>query len=149
MSRKATKNRGKQKYPIPEQLKKLRVTQNDFGKWLDKTANSIVRRDRKRIKGTIVKSIYRDAIYKAVCHDCDVDYYTGKKLNWKLTFSSAKLSYRSSKNDKYLPTIDHEKLSATLPVFRVCSMRTNKCKSNYSINELLEQYEWFIKKQKK
>lgn len=140
--------RGAKEYQIPSFLTKVKISQDEFGKWLDKVTNAHLRRDRKRLGGQkILPVTYRKAIYKAIKDSCGRDYYTGEKLDWNLLqhFAGTKIS---NGRDKLIPTIDHEKLSATAPIFRICSMRTNKCKSDYSVAEVLAFAETLIQYQK-
>ena len=137
--------RGAKEYPIPLVLTNAGISQDLYGKWLDKVTTPHLLRDRKRLVGqTIERKVYRVAIHKAVVESNGKDYYTGEPLNWKLlqhfsgstVSTTAKGSKRASQ--EMTPTLDHENLSAKHPVFRICSMRTNKCKSDYSIDTLLD-----------
>lgn len=138
--------RGARQYPIPAFLSAKGISQDEFGRWLDKATLAHVRRDRKRIKEKIVPKLYRTAIYQAVIERPGRDYYTGEELDWALLqhFAGAPIPGRE---DKKVPTVDHENLSATNPIFRICSMRTNKCKSDYSIIHVLEFATALIKHQ--
>lgn len=140
--------RGTRSYPIPAHLKQMGITQDDFGNWLDRVTNAHTKRDRRRWKGQVERKVYRAAIYKAVAAGGDRDYYTGEPLNWKLLEYFAK-SRVANRREKECPTIDHESSNPRAPVFRICSLRTNKCKSNYSTRELGEFCRAFIKHQKK
>jgi hypothetical protein len=129
--------RGSKKYPIPKHLLKIGISQDDFGNWLDNVTLSHVRRDRKRFKVKISGEVYRKAIHKAVLDDSDKDYYTSEPLNWHLIrYFSKDYTTIPIEKHKYFPTIDHENLSATEPIFHICSLRTNICKSNYTITEV-------------
>lgn len=129
--------RGARKYPIPAFLSAKGISQEAFGRWLDKVTVAHLVRDRKRIKEQIVPAIYRRAIYHAVIERPGRDYYTGEELDWTLLqhFAGKRIPERE---EKKVPTVDHENISATEPVFRICSMRTNKCKSDYEVAELVE-----------
>ena len=130
--------RGARDYLIPEFLVKQGFSQQIYGSWLDKVTVSITRRDRKRLEPEEVKlEIIRRAVHTAVCNGGDRDFYTGETLDWKLLQhfnldpTQASKAYHSR-----VPSVDHFVLSATNPVFRICSLRTNKCKSDYSLQEL-------------
>lgn len=130
--------RGSRRYPVPSFLQKIEIKQNVFGSWLDRVTAAHVRRDRKRLtKKTIKPAIYRLAIYLAVKESNGKDFYTGEALDWTLLehFAGKKTLQREQKK---VPTLDHHNLSAIAPIFRICSMRTNKCKSDFSISEVLE-----------
>ncbi len=122
---------------IPPHIQALGISQELFGEWLDRATNSHVRRDRQRTEAIVRPQVYREAIYRAVASGSDRDYYTGELLDWRLLrhFST---SDNADRDERLLPTVDHVGLDVELPVFRICSMRTNKCKSNYSIEQLVE-----------
>ncbi|HXC02781.1 MAG TPA: hypothetical protein VNU49_09040 [Opitutaceae bacterium] len=135
--------RGARKYPIPEHIKAQGVLQKDFGGWLDRVSAAHIRRDRKRTGVRIQAAVYREAIYRAVCDGGDHDFYTGEPLDWKLLRFISK-SDGVGRDERQIPTVDHEGLSTDAPVFRISSMRTNKCKSNYSVEHILEFCEAFV-----
>jgi hypothetical protein len=139
--------RGAKKYPIPEHFVALGISQELFGRWLDRITNAHIIRDRKRTKSKISAAVYRQAIYRAVCDGGDRDYYTGERLNWKLLRYFSKID-DASRDQRLVPSVDHEGFDTEAPVFRICSLQTNKCKSDYSIEQLLEFCETLIKHQK-
>ncbi len=139
--------RGARKYPVPEHISKLGISQESFGRWLDRITNAHIVRDRKRRTDVkILAEVYRKAIYRAVCDGGDRDYYTGEPLDWRLLRYFSKSG--SSRDGRLVPTVDHEGASTESPAFRICSLRTNKCKSDYSVSELLEFCEAFIRHQR-
>jgi hypothetical protein len=140
--------RGARKYPVPDHISKLGISQEAFGRWLDRVTNAQIVRDRKRTGARVLAELYRQAIHRAVCDGGDLDYYTGEPLDWRL------LRYFSKGNGvgrdcRLLPTVDHEGLSANAPIFRICSLRTNKCKSDYSVMDLLNFCQAFIRHQRR
>ena len=123
-------SRGARDYPIPVFLTEQGITQHTYGVWLDKVTAAITRRDRERLKpATILPAVVRRAVHDAVCNGGDKDFYTGEPLDWRLLQHFNLEPTRADKSD-------HHILSATNPVFRICSLRTNKCKSDYSLDEL-------------
>jgi hypothetical protein len=146
--------RGAKQYPLPEFLKNKGITQDKYGKWLDKITTPHLKRDRKRLKCPIDRKIYRAAIHKAVCSSHGKDYYTGLDLDWKLLNHFADIPTKETTkgikrpNQEKVPTVDHENLSATKPTFRICSLMTNKCKSDYSLKQLIWLAEALLRKQK-
>lgn len=141
-------SRGARKYPIPDFLERCGIDQNHYGRWLDKVTNAITRRDQKRLKQPLSKACFRCAIHNAVCDGGDRDYYTGEKLNWKLLQHFNGIAVPERKHHE-VPSVDHDRVHPTKPIFRICSLRTNKCKSDYSIEEVLAFCEAFVAKQKK
>lgn len=141
-------SRGANKYKIPEHLSRLGISQDDFGQWLDRATAAHVRRDRKRTEAQIRPVVYRLAIYKAVSKGATHDYYTGELLNWRLLRYFSK-NNRIDRDECLMPSIDHEGLNTTSPTFRICTLRTNKCKSNYSVEQMLKFCRAFIKHQKR
>jgi hypothetical protein len=135
--------RGAKHYPVPTHLSALGISQNDFGQWLDRVTIAHVVRDRKRTTDPIKPAVYRKAIFRAVCDGGDFDYYTGERLDWRLLryFS---MSDGLERDDRLVPSVDHDGLNTVAPVFRICSLRTNKCKSDYSIEQLLAFCHAFI-----
>jgi hypothetical protein len=135
--------RGAKHYPVPAHLNALGISQEDFGKWLDRATNAHVKRDRNRTSKSIKPVVYRQAIFRAVCDGGDLDYYTGEHLDWRLLSYFSK-SDGSGRDQRLIPTIDHDGLNTEAPVFRICSLRTNKCKSDYSSEQMLEFCHAFI-----
>jgi len=140
--------RGAAKYPVPDHLKKLGISQDAFGNWLDRVSRAHIRRDRRRLKVRIRPEVYRKAIHAAVCDGADRDCYTGESLDWRLLRYFSKTD-GAGRDQRRIPTVDHEGLSADAPIFRICSLRTNKCKSDYSVEEVLEFCDAFIKRQRR
>lgn len=140
-------SRGNRKYPIPEHLSRLGISQEDFGCWLDRVTDKHVSRDRKRTNVIIRPEIYRIAIYRAVCDGGDRDYYTGEVLDWQLLCYFSK-NDGLGRDECLVPSVDHDGLNTESPIFRICSLRTNKCKSDYSIEQMLQFCKAFIRHQK-
>jgi hypothetical protein len=131
-------SRGARSYPVPSFLTEQGISQHTYGKWLDKVTAAITKRDRVRLKPAIIMpAVVRSAVHNAVCDGGDKDYYTGEPLDWRLLQHFNLEPTRADKANHYrAPSVDHYVLSATNPVFRICSLRTNKCKSDYSLQEL-------------
>lgn len=140
--------RGDLKYPLPTHIQTLGISQESFGAWLDRATSAHVLRDRKRTNAAIRPQAYREAIYRAVSDGGDRDYYTGEFLDWRLLQHFSK-NEGASRDDRLLPTLDHVGLNTESPVFRICSLRTNKCKSDYSVAQLLEFCDAFVRYQRR
>lgn len=140
--------RGTLKYPLPAHIHALGISQESFGEWLDRATNAHVLRDRQRTKAAIRPQVYREAIYRAVSDGSDRDYYTGELLDWRLLQYFSK-NEGAGRDDRLVPSVDHVGLNTESPVFRICSLRTNKCKSDYSIEQLLEFCDAFIRHQRR
>ena len=140
--------RGAKNYPIPQHFDALGISQETFGRWLDRITNAHIIRDRKRTKNKVSAAAYRQAIYRAICDGGDRDYYTGERLDWKLLRYFSKVD-DASRDQRFVPSVDHEDFNTEAPVFRICSLQTNKCKSDYSVEQLLEFCEAFVRHQRK
>jgi len=147
--------RGAKHYPLPKFLAELDITQDKYGKWLDKITTPHLKRDRKRLSCHIDRKVYRAAIHKAVCSSNGKDYYTGLELDWKLLnhfsekpIQATEKGIKRAHQDR-VPSVDHENLDALKPVFRICSLMTNKCKSDYTLKQVIRFAENLLRKQKK
>jgi hypothetical protein len=131
-------SRGARSYPIPSFLQEQGISQHTYGVWLDKVTKAISIRDKARLAPeTVSPAIIRKAVHDAVCDGGDKDFYTGEPLDWRLLQHFNLEPLRADKADHHrVPSVDHYILSAANPVFRICSLRTNKCKSDYSLQEL-------------
>lgn len=140
--------RGARKYPIPQFLLDQGIDQEKYGRWIDKVVNAITRRDSKRLKTKLIRMTFRAAVHRAVCSGGDRDFYTGERLNWKLLqhFNGEAIPDRKHHE---VPSVDHEVVHGTIPVFRICSLRTNKCKSDYRTHELIDFCKVFLAYQEK
>lgn len=138
--------RGARKYPLPEFLRILGISQDSFGHWLDRVTVAHVVRDRERTGAKISASTYREAIYRAVFNGGDRDYYTGEELDWCLLRYFSKRD-GMERDEHLVPSVDHDGLNTESPVFHICSLRTNKCKSDFTTEELLDFCKVFIQHQ--
>ena len=131
-----------------------KCSQNDYTHWLYFKAAAHVKRDKKRGNLTATTQTYRDAIHNAVCAGGDMDAYTGRPLRWDLIRTYDNEKAKSGKRDYKkqfadLPTVDHEDDGMGEPRFKMCSWRTNDCKNDLSVEELIEFCEQFLAHQKK
>lgn len=147
---------GSEEYKIPPYLKARNITQDNFINWLERVTSAHLKRDRRRFekigipKAEIKRVVYRKAIYKAVEVDGAFDFYTGEILDWTLLHLFQDFNHAVAKDDKFVPSVDHEEqFDPRKPNFKICSLRTNKCKSNYSIEMLKEFCQSFLAHQNK
>ena len=141
------------KYALPQVLNN-KCSQADYTHWLYRKAAAHVKRDKKRGNDTATTQLYRDAIHKAVCAGGDKDAYTGQPLRWDLirtydndNSKAGKRGYKKQFAD--LPTVDHEDDGMSNPMFKICSWRTNDCKNDLTIDELIEFCKQFLEFQRK
>jgi hypothetical protein len=130
------------KYTLPHFLNGV-VTQQTYLRWLGRKSIAHVRRDRKRGNQAAVNEAYKMAIHGAVLESKGMDHYTGESLNWALisTYDNA-----TSKEKRHhykagfalLPTVDHVGDGLGVPVFKICSWRTNDAKNDLTHNEFVE-----------
>jgi integrase len=100
------------RYSLPECLKDL-VPEDQYRKWLQRKAQALAKRDRKRGNSQATIAIYKEAIHQAIHRDGPCDWYTGEELEWRRigTYRNdvAKKVGRDIKRQmSQLPTIDHE-----------------------------------------
>ena len=120
-----------------------RCTPETYYAWLETKAVTHSRRDRKRGHLSAGREAYMVAIHNAVQRSKGFDEYTGEPLAWEKikTYENAasKAGGREYKKSFWnLPTIDHCGDDLTKNEFRICSLRTNDCKSDLSDDELIE-----------
>jgi len=131
------------KYTLPECLKRQRVEEATFVRWLHRKAMAHICRDRKRRFQNIQISSYKGQILEAVRDADGCDFYTGKSLDWHL-ISKWDNEEASAKGGAYkrefwnLPTVDHEDVRNPHSKFRLCSWRVNDTKNDQTIAELLQ-----------
>ena len=131
------------KYKLPQFLEGTNLKRDVYAQWLHRKAQSHARRDGRRRGKKISTSEYKQAIHEAVQDSEGLDFYTVEPLEWSLIgeYSNDEaerggIEYR--KKLARLPTVDHEDPEAQAPVFRICGMQTNDCKSNLTVEELTE-----------
>ena len=118
-------------------------TREHYVRWLQRKAAAHKKRDRGRGNQTAKESEYKEAIHRAVLDGGERDAYTGEPLNWALisTYDSDK-SKRGGRVYKkefaLLPTVDHVGDGMGSPHFKICSWRTNDCKNDLNLRELLK-----------
>ena len=130
-------------YERPAFLKKT-LEPADYTKWLNRKAQSLVHRDRRRWPKTVIeRAKYKKKIHDAVVYSEGRDFYTGEPLSWclvgKYNGSDAQkegVEYRRRFGN--LPTVDHENPTAPDSDFRICALRTNDCKSDLLPGEFRE-----------
>ena len=121
-----------EKYKLPEFLIGI-VSPEDFRKWLSRKASSHTNRDRKR-EIDCKTSDYKQKIYNAVLESQWFDFYTKERMDWK---NISKFAGKKGERGIYkrIPTVDHA-FNLGAPKFKICSWRTNDCKSDLTIKEL-------------
>jgi len=130
-----------------------RLEHDIYVAWLDDKAQTHVRRDRRRWNQTLSKSDYKRAIDAAVQRSRGRDQYTGEPLEWNRIgkYDSLKAQERGSEYRRefaLLPTVDYEDPGSHDPVFRICGLRTNDCKSDLTVKELTEFCRLFLRAQR-
>jgi len=140
------------RYQLPPALHG-KCRQEDYAHWLQQKAHAHAKRDTKRGNAAASAASYKEAIHKAVREAGDRDAYTGKPLRWDLI---RKYNNAESKKGKRvykkhfadLPTVDHENDGQGEPKFKICSWRTNDCKNDLTLNELVEWCALFLSYQR-
>jgi hypothetical protein len=127
---KLTEKQTKTKYPLPSFLKGV-ASQGKYGKWLQRKAASLVKRDKKRAFKNISVQNYKEQIHDAVCRSKGKDAYTGDALDWK------KISTYKDKKIPDLPSVDHCH-ARDGGGFKICSWAINDMKNDMSESELME-----------
>jgi hypothetical protein len=130
------------KYDLPAFLNGV-VSREKYRNWIDAKAASLRRRDKKHTPMPPPKSLYKEAVHKAVCDSEGKDAYTGERLDWSLI---GKYENEKSKQGRrgywkemrLLPTIDHTTCIPGDLEFEICGLQTNDSKSWLSHEELVE-----------
>ena len=140
------------KYELPQFLKVTNLKREKYARWLHRKARSHARRDSRRRQKKISASEYKQAIHRAVLDSKGQDFYTGEPLEWSLIgeYDNDKAEQQGLKYRRdlaLLPTVDHEDPGAEEPVFRICGMQTNDCKSSLTVGELKDWCKKFLKAQ--
>ncbi len=129
------------KYQLPPFLEGIQ-TQEVYERWLHRRAQAHVKRDRKRGNRNAKNAQYKIAIHHAVLASKGLDAYTLEELDWRLlgryNNEEAKIQGRDYKKGfAMLPSVDHVGDGLGAPDFKICSWRTNDCKSDLSLDELV------------
>ena len=140
-------------FPLPSALKG-KCSQEDYSYWIATKAATHSHRDKKRGNKKVNAKQYKEAIHKAVCDGGDRDAYTGKPLKWNqiLTYDNAESKKQGRKYKKKfgdLPTVDRVGDGMGAPRFRICAWRTNDCKNDLSLKELIKFCEEVLAHKKK
>ena len=112
-----------------------------YKRWLNKKANSVMKRDRKR-GGTYCVKEAMDAIHQAMHSSDGIDPYDGMAMNSELmgAYNNADSKARGAayKRDFYrLPTIDHRNAKPVCD-FEIVSWQTNDAKGDMNPEEYLK-----------
>ena len=123
-----------------------------YRRWLNRKTQSLVRRDRRRWTQDVSWAEYKQAIHEAVLCSAGKDYYTGEPLKWCLVgkYNSREAQAKGSEYRRdfaLLPTVDHEDPLSRKPVFRICGLQTNDCKSDLTVGELKDWCKKFLRAQ--
>lgn len=126
------------------------IKQAVYKRWLQRRAQSLVRRDRLKGNKNAQYQEYKTEIYAAVCRCQGVDAYTDEPLDWTLlsqynNTDSQKQGRVYKKKFALLPTIDHVDDGMGKPNFEICAWRTNDAKNDLSLNELIDFCKKIIK----
>jgi hypothetical protein len=129
-------------YSLPECLNDL-VPEDQYRKWLQRKAQALVKRDRKRGNTQAAIAIYKEAINRAILRDGACDWYTGEELDWRLIGTyrndTAKMAGRDIKRQmSHLPTVDHEDGGLGEPQFRLCGWSVNDAKNDLSLEDFVQ-----------
>ncbi len=127
------------------------VTQENYNTWLHNRAKAHAVRDRKRFPNkTIRVADYKTQIHLAVVESEGRDQYTNKPLLWKkiLKFHNG-MTWEERRELLDAPSVDHnfkqnDKFNFD---FKICSRRTNSCKNDLSVDELISFCKTFLKNQ--
>jgi hypothetical protein len=128
-------------YVLPPSLGD-RVPENQYLKWLQRKAQSLVKRDRRRGNSRATVSRYKHEIHRTIVRDDPLDWYTGEELDWRLI---SKYSNEEAKKFKRkakltyarLPTVDHEDDGQGEPHFRICGWAVNDAKNDLPLADFL------------
>jgi hypothetical protein len=128
-------------YKIPDSLSG-KIDQAKYLKWLNHTAQTHVRRDKKRGNRAATVSEYKKAIHCTVCSHGERDAYTDEPLDWELisTYENGKSKEEGRKyKAKFAlqPTVDHVGDGIGKPEFKICAWRTNDAKNDLSLKEFV------------
>jgi hypothetical protein len=118
------------------------VSRAQYVRWLQRKAQSHLRRDRAR--GNTVGSVasYKRSIHEAVCNCGGVDDYTGEQLDWSLlsTYNNddSKLGGRAYKAKfAHLPTVDHVGDGTGAADFRIFGWAVNDAKGDLALRDFV------------
>lgn len=111
-------------------------------KWLQRKAESHIKRDRVRGNASSSVSEYKRAIHKAVCESDGLDHYTHEKLDWTLLSQynnqESKLGGRKYKAKfALLPTPDHVGDGRGPADFKICGWAVNDAKGDLSLADFV------------
>ena len=118
------------------------VAWESYVRWLQRKAQTHIRRDRRRGNTSGSLSEYKRAIHQAVCSSNGIDEYTGERLAWNLisTYDNdeSKQGRRTYKaRFATLPTVDHVGDGTGTADFKICGWRTNDAKGDLSLEEFV------------
>jgi len=119
------------KYELPVFLVG-KVTQDEYGHWLDARARAHFTRDKKRRNITVTRKDYKESIHQAVKESQGKDAYTDEELDWAL------LNKYHDEKQPFKPTVDHNGTEKATYEFKICSWRTNDAKNDLSYDDFLE-----------
>lgn len=130
------------KYQLPPFLEGIQ-TQESYERWLHRKAMAHVKRDRRRGNQDARNAQYKVAIHQAVIESNGFDAYTNEQLAWSLLSrydneESKKHRREYKKRFALLPTVDHVGDGLGAADFKICAWRTNDCKNDLSIVELID-----------
>ena len=130
-------------YSLPSFIADHGVASDTYLRWLNRKAQSLVRRDRSRGFQGISVTLYRREIHAAVLRNGGVDAYTGEQLRWDLIsrYDNKESQERGSeviREFAMLPTVDHVARDDGSHLFEICAWRTNDSKTHMTYPQLVE-----------
>jgi hypothetical protein len=140
------------KYDAPKFITN-RETAKKYPVWLQRKAQTHVKRDRERGYMNISVASYKQLIHEAVVNSNGYDAYTNEKLSWNLIGTwnneeSKKQREEYLRKFALLPSVDHELPSAKKGKFKICAWRTNDAKGYLSTKEFLALCKSVMKNEK-
>ncbi len=136
------------KFRLPVFLNNI-VSEETYSSWLTNRAKAHVVRDRKRYPDRHISvSDYKIRIHFAVNESKGKDQYTNEPLAWKkiLTYHN-EMNVKERRRLLDAPSVDHDFNGNDKFNFKICSRRTNSCKNDLSVNELIRFCKIFLKNQ--
>jgi hypothetical protein len=118
------------------------LSRDQYVRWLQRKAQTHIRRDRERGNTTGSVAEYKRAINQAVCASNGIDAYTGEALDWHLLSAydnaESKLGGRVYKaRFARLPTVDHVGDGTGSADFKICGWAVNDAKGDLSLDEFV------------
>jgi len=126
------------------------VKEETYVSWLTNRAKAHVVRDRKRFHDKQISvSDYKERIHSAVIKSKGKDQYTNEPLAWEKILSyHNKMDLTERRKLLDAPSVDHDFKGEGIFNFKICSRKTNSCKNDLSVSELINFCKTFLKNQR-